>query len=342
MLFRLFFVAFTLLLAGCRPGLAGSMSPDGFKHGEHDYEVRAADKEGNLLSSDWRLDNIYVQKSGGMTVTEPKRSAEYMTTLHFDTDGDGEPDLESKALVYDLRYVHKKHSGVIWLRTVPISQNLREKELRVLMQDYLDAVAGAGYEIVSLGTGPVVVEKRYGVEILDRQAGTLAFRDAFSAEFAVANIDQLQVEKDARETQVLVLLCRPGFVHTVGHSVRYPVLMVAGLASQPEDFDKALPDFMDFLSRIQIGRASGLKMASKHKSESQKWTGGKSKPKVTAVKKKTAEEELGSEGEADPEEEKGPETTEEDDREDGDVTATDKESSEETQDGSGGRPATAP
>jgi hypothetical protein len=118
--------------------------------------------------------------------------------------------------------------------------------------------------------------------------------------------------------------------------------MVAGLASQPEDFDKALPDFMDFLSRIQIGRASGLKMASKHKSESQKWTGGKSKPKVTAVKKKTAEEELGSEGEADPEEEKGPETTEEDDREDGDVTATDKESSEETQDGSGGRPATAP
>jgi hypothetical protein len=38
----------------------------------------------------------------------------------------------------------------------------------------------------------------------------------------------------------------------------YPVLLLAGYANLPEDFDKDLPSFTQFLNRIRIGDRSGF------------------------------------------------------------------------------------
>ena len=216
---------------------AGAFSDKGYKNTSYGYELRPVYSDGSLVPSGWLIDNYY--ESGGQL--KPKEEGAYETKYHFDRDGDGALDDTEDALTYDLRFTHRLHSGVMWLRTVPISQRQRDTDLRVLMQDYVDDIAGAGYETVDLDTMSVI-EKRYAAEVLNRQEGTLGEKPAFAAEFSVANIDQLHVAQEARKRRVKVVLVRPGFQYKVdarstwcsandmtkSDYVYFPVLLIAG------------------------------------------------------------------------------------------------------------------
>jgi hypothetical protein len=125
---------------GCSPQMTGSLTPNGFNHSTYAYDVESQPKTSTLLNSDWVLDSAYESRGD----LRPKETSSYKTTLSFDLNGDGVFEAKEGAFVYDLRYVHRVHSGVIWLRTVPVSMTLRDKELRVLMQDYVDGIAGSG------------------------------------------------------------------------------------------------------------------------------------------------------------------------------------------------------
>jgi hypothetical protein len=245
----------------CTPALSGALTAEGYRHNTYHYQINAMDGSGALLPDGWAIDNLYEKRNEGSTVatTAPKDGPDYMTEYVFDTDGDGKDDLSKKALAYDLRYVHRVHSGVIWVRTVPISQTMRDKDLRVLMKDYIDGVAGAGYERVSYQR---VEEKRFAAETLSRQAGTVAGMPAFAAQFAVANIDEVQVNKEARRTQVRLVIVRSGFNYVVKQpgtpEIEYPVLLVMGYASQPEDYDQGVRDFDDLVERVSIDGKSGV------------------------------------------------------------------------------------
>lgn len=103
-------------------------------------------------------------------------------------------------------------SGVIWLRTILIPQNDRDRALRVLMQVYLDRIAGGSYELVGFDGDRCILEKRFATEPLARGEGTVAALPAYAAEFAVAIVDQLQVAQDARRMRAKLVLIRPDFV----------------------------------------------------------------------------------------------------------------------------------
>jgi hypothetical protein len=251
--------------------------------------VRAQDASGALLPNGWAIDNYYPKGSPDGPL-EAKEFGAYKMHLNLDTDGDGRYDESVSMPAYDLRFVHRTHSGVIWLRTVPLSEILREKDLRVLMQEYIDDVAGAGYEVVNFEDANAVSEKRFAAELLAREEGTLGGRPAYAAEFAVANIDQIHVARDARRSHVKVVLVRPGFdygwgtrgggglfghnlklpkkeVPREGPAVKFPVLMIAGLASLPEDFPKALPDFDALLNRVTVSGRSGVALTAVGRAE---------------------------------------------------------------------------
>ncbi len=249
-----------VLLSGCTKAMTGTLTPEGYEHGK--YAMAIDNSAGaSLLPEGWRLDSAY-EKHGKL---KAKNTPDYETKFSFDTDGDDKVDTNRTELIYDLRYVHKVHSGVIWLRTVPISNELREKELRVLMQDYVDEVAGAGYEVVNIGQARLMMEKRYAAEILHRGRGEIGSAEAYGASFAVANIDQVQVDKDARRERVMVVISRPGFEYEIGpHSgskgTSYPVLFIAGYSSLPDDFDAGIQDFQALLQRVRFDGNAGYAM----------------------------------------------------------------------------------
>jgi hypothetical protein len=260
-------VWFAFVASACGASMTGVLDANGYKHSTYDYRVMPVAPTGALLPDGWMLDNLYGDSSQPGKPMKPKESSAYMTTYRFDTNGDGTTDGEEKALVYDLRYQHRVHSGIIWLRSVPLSQSLRDKELRVLMQEYVDDVAGAGYEIVNLDRADVV-EKRFAPELLSREEGTLGGTPVFVAEFAVANVDQVHVSEGARRRRVRVAIARPGFAYQfkprgsdVGGAT-YPVLVIAGYASLPEDFARGVTDYEGLLKRIAFNGKTGLALKS--------------------------------------------------------------------------------
>ncbi len=299
-----------LILGACSPRQTGALTPDGYKHAKYDYAVQPLAGTPSLLPEDWAIDNLYVGRGGDL---EAKDSGDYTTKYRLDTNGDGKTDVTRKEYTYDLRYVHRVHSGVVWLRTVPTPEIDRDRALRVLMQDYLDRIAGGSYELVGFDEDQHIVEKRFATELLARGEGTIADVPAYAAEFAVANIDQLQVTHDARRMRVKLVLIRPGFAYEVAdryegdNNVAFPVLLIAGFASQPEDYASGVADFDEFVSRVKLNGQAG--MALKLEPEGGARTDATAKAESTQVEPAKSETDSGNAADEAPETATNPATS---------------------------------
>jgi hypothetical protein len=255
-------------LVGCGPSATGAFDDKGYQHAKFGYRVdatHASDPEianGSLLGSNWKLDNFYFGETNSLV---QKSSEQYRTEYDFDTNDDGKSDFSHEDFLYDLRFKHLQHDAVIWLRTIPISDDLRDKELRVLMQRYVDEVSGAGFEAVKLGpTTTLIREKRFGASIVDRGPFKLAGQDAYETTFDVANVDEIAVNPSARRVRVRIVLVRTPFEYAAKpkrnnglKGAKYSVLMLAGYANLPEDFATDEKAFQQLLDHTSIGGKRG-------------------------------------------------------------------------------------
>lgn len=204
------------------------------------------------MSDQWKLDNYYEGTFG----YKPKSVGNYVVTYKLDRDGDGDFEHSAEELTYDLRFKHLVHDGVIFLRTIPLSQDLKHKKLAVLMDGMVEEMAGAGYEVVqSNEQTSVLVEKRYAAAVVEEGEAQLGGLPAHAAILDVANLDQIKVDPNARSGRVQLVLVHTPFEYG---SHAFPVLLVAGYANQPEDFLAGLPEFHDLLSRVVIGGQHGF------------------------------------------------------------------------------------
>ncbi|MBN9164442.1 MAG: hypothetical protein J0I07_26000 [Myxococcales bacterium] len=247
-----------VVTAGCGPGRTGTVTPRGFQHSVYKYSVEAR-TDGSLMSTEWKLDNYYY--SARKELVE-KDSTGYVVTVELDENGDGKYETRAEQHVYDLRFKHLVHDGRIFIRTFPVSQDLGKKKLSVLMQNYVEGVAGAGYEVVRLHPQEeVVIEKRYAAAIEEQGPATLAGLSAHVATLSVANTEQLKVDPHARKERVQLVLLHTNFVYksrTSSNRGRFPVLLLAGYANQPQDFDAGLADFRELLQRVMIEGVRGF------------------------------------------------------------------------------------
>jgi hypothetical protein len=237
----------------------GTFSPAGFTQTEYNYQVHAIKKDGSLLPDVWNLDNYrYSQRYAKML---SKEGASYEATYYIDVDMDGTDDDLGKKFIYDLRFTHKKNAGVIWLRTVPMSSDLKDKELRVLALSYIEAIAATYYEVVQLGGKlyRTTSEKIYATTIIEQITGTVAKQQSYGVTFDVANIHQIQLAPESRVQRVLLLLIKTPFLLEETKSNPLPVLMIAGYSNLVEDFDGSLGDFKEFISRISINGKQGAR-----------------------------------------------------------------------------------
>jgi hypothetical protein len=237
-----------LLASTCAPKT--HFAADGYRHLVYPYGVLYEDPAANrVLGPEWLLDNFY-----GTSRPKPKRGADYEVLYSLDTNGDGEDDKEISEPAFDLRFTHARHAGIIWLRTLPISHSLRDKELRVLSRLYVDSIAGAGFEVTQLSRQVVVSrERRYAANMIDEAPAKLAGQDTHVVTVDVANVDQVSISPEKRIIRVRIVLARTPFAYRVGRNKNdFPVLMIAGYANLPEDFERSEKDFDRFLDKIVV------------------------------------------------------------------------------------------
>lgn len=252
------FCVITVALGGCAARTNGIFRADGYYHEEFPYRVAYGNRAQRLLlPPQWRLDNFRQPVPPGRPAPV-KVGTEYETSRHIDTTGDGIFDDQMDALTYDLRFMHQRHDAEIWVRTLPLSQRTGHRELRVLARNYIDDVAGAGYVAVDLGGGRQgVEERRFATRLVREGPLIVGNREAYSAIFDVANVDQLQMHQESRFLRVEIILVRTGAIWQVPDPLnptsapRFPVIMIARYANLPEDFDRDAPTFHEFLQRIQ-------------------------------------------------------------------------------------------
>jgi len=248
-------------IMGCGPSLRGSFSSTGFAHSDYPYRVVSPSPPGyQILGPEWRLDNYYLRRGK----LEAKKGADYESDYYVDVNRDGKADDLGEFHTYDLRYVHKRTAGVIWLRTIPLPVSASEKELRVLARDYVDEITGTHYETVQLKGYVVHInkERAYAVDIVESAGGTVARRPAHAVTVEVASVEQLKLSPDRRQTRVRLVLIRPGFTFkrrtAGGRGAKLPVLMLAGYANHVDDYQASLADFERFLGQIEIQAMRGV------------------------------------------------------------------------------------
>ena len=253
---------------GCEPAGPGAFAPTGYQNDTHGYNVLALPgkdaSRGELMPSGWQLDNFYRDLGpGGGDDLKPKTTPEYKTRLAFDVNGDGATDRTESAFIHDLRWVHARHHGIIWVRSVPVSIQLRNVDLDVLLADYVNEISGAGYEGVIFGGRTGVEEHRYVARITRKTPGRLAGQEAIDAEIEVANSEQIKLDPSARWQRVRLLLARGPVFHLEtdpfqGTSVSFPVVLVLGYENSPDHFAEGQPDFDNLLSRFTVRQLSGF------------------------------------------------------------------------------------
>jgi hypothetical protein len=260
--------AFSLALAACStPHFPiGTLQDDVFRHVTYDYGVTLARGSGQLMGDDWRLDN-YVATPNGLG--EPKRTSAYMSRISLDHDGDDVRDMNLSIPTYDLLFKHRRNDGLIFVSTFPISQHDSERDLSVMLRDYVESASHAGRITHNYQQRTSRTSAQMASRILTSREVSVDGFPAHEVIFEVANVQQLELTPSARWERGHVVLVRTELVFNdmqfrerapvtgttrpprEGHF--YPVLMVIGYSNHPDEYDAGHPDFRSLLHRIRIG-----------------------------------------------------------------------------------------
>jgi len=237
----------------------GTVTARGFDHASFPYRVMSG-SGGAIMPADWRLDNFHL--TNGAYV--PKTTAEYRSRYELDHDDDGRADDTVRASRYDLRFTNRRYSGEIWLRTIPLGAADAELELPVLLRRYVEGIAGSGFTVTQISgpTGHValtVAERRFAARVLDYAPVTVQGVEALVATIEVANVDQLQLDPNARGERARLVFVRAPFTldrPRRGVEVsRYRVLLAAGYVASPADYERGRVDFEGLVSRVVFEQA---------------------------------------------------------------------------------------
>src|SRR6266478_3316996 len=131
------------VIAGCAT-TATRWDNAGFHEDLYGWEVPYPAGQKKLVGADWQLDNYHYDTVDGKLV--PKEGNEYVAFVREDENGDGriDPFEKQRVFIYDLRFVHARNNGVIWVQTFRIPPANAARDLDVVLANYADSLAGTG------------------------------------------------------------------------------------------------------------------------------------------------------------------------------------------------------
>jgi len=241
-----------VLLGGCATAnLIGTRDSDGFTSASYPLHVsgRSSAFDGQL----WTLENVQPTGKTGELVS--KLGENYERTVTFDTDGNGSYETVRRLWNDELSLRHRRSNALMSLSVLPMDQNMAETDMDVLVRNYVDAVSGGGSVSVNIGAGArASKERRFATRILDSAVFTVDGEPAAGATFEVANVDQLELSKEARWERAQVVLIRAPWrtVAGVERKSTWPTLIRALYSSRSESFEAHEGDFADFVRAIDF------------------------------------------------------------------------------------------
>jgi hypothetical protein len=252
-------LALLLAAAGCVKA-PGAFLPDGFHDEGLPIAVRYTSPGArDFLGPDWRVDNFIVRDDG--SIGAPKSTPEYVMDREVDVDGDGKPETES-GFVYELKLANRVTTASIWVQTVTLSMQDKDRSLESFLDDFVEGLSGTGIYRVSVRIPKKVgATKTYGARVVDSKAGKTGGFDSLDATIELVNLDQLKVDPNTKSSIGRVVFVRTDYPHQFKIGGRHDnnetrVMTVIGCESNPRDFEAANADFARFLGNVELGQAS--------------------------------------------------------------------------------------
>jgi hypothetical protein len=267
-----------VLGAGCLP--AGStVSGSALIHPKFPYAVEYDDMgKKSVLGDDWRLENYRKASEEPGKPTEIERKTGYDATYELDFNDDDAVDAKEQLPYPDLLFLHRKTNARLEIATVLLDDRLRDKELRVLLDDIVESQSGTRSLFVGVGKVAAGIQKRFASRLLESGEATLDGHQGLVATFERADIDQLQLNPDARWRRSRLFLMHAPFDHYVSDQPpgndaidaapniskgfakfhKYAVLLAVEYTNTPEDFEAQYPDFVRLLNKTHMLTDAGL------------------------------------------------------------------------------------
>jgi hypothetical protein len=205
------------------------------------------------LGPDWLLDNYLFWRDG-----EPRVETllgGYTLRLRVDPVGDGRYSFETEIPTFDLHWTQRNDAAIVWIRSIPLSRRLSERDLSVIAHDFVESLSGTEAYAVCFDWCVHAEAKTYATTIVAERELFLSGVPAYDLTFEIANVDQLQLNPDARAARARLVLARPGYwmdLRSGDRSYEAATLVAIGYAQTPDRFDEHLAEFEDLLQRIDF------------------------------------------------------------------------------------------
>jgi hypothetical protein len=252
------------LNAGCATGQV--QSGDALVHSTFPYAVTYDNRdEKSILGPDWDLENYRKLTSVTDGKTKLERKPNYETKYEFDFDDDDKGDASATLPSPDLVFVNRKTNARIEVTSLLLDKRLADKELRVLLSNIVENASGTRALFIGFGRAAAGVEKRFATRLIESGEATLDSSTGLVATVERADVDQLQLNPNARWRRSRLLLVHAPFGYYVGESPlgnselnaktkyhRYRVLLLLEYTNSPDDFESQYPDFVRLLDKIHL------------------------------------------------------------------------------------------
>jgi hypothetical protein len=256
-------LGFVFSMAACARPMIGELRSAGFVHDSEKYSIGYADPSNHgILSADWKLENGQPPKDEDLYY-----KVQVFPKWQFDTNADGTADAFVDVPSADLRFVHLKHGGVIFLRSIPLDVYEEDLDLDVIAEQLAQGMSGTHWYAFGIGGNESVgVERRSAVLIERTQSVTVSQAAGTAVTYSFADVDQLQMSPASRTGKMELVLLRPGVDFSLDRwSGRKPkewqsqMMLLVGYWNVPARFEQGYADFDALLGRISFtGRPTGL------------------------------------------------------------------------------------
>lgn len=249
------------LNAGCASGqvVAGSA----LVHTKFPYAVTYDDQaKKSIMGEEWDLENYRKVTSPKNGEVNLERKPGYESKYAFDFDDDDKTDASATLPSPDLIFVSRKTNARIEVTTLLLDKRLADKELRVLLSNIVDNASGTRALFVGFGRVAAGVEKRFASRLLESGEAALESSKGLVATVERADVDQLQLNPNARWRRSRLVLVHAPFDYYVAGAYRqgvgppehhkYRVLLLVEYTNSPEDFESQYPDFLRLLNKIHL------------------------------------------------------------------------------------------
>jgi len=229
-------------------------------HEQNDGSLTSANGSSALMNSSLAsADGSPAARDGSLTLL---RKEGYTFKYEFDFDDDDKTDATEQLPAPDLLLLHRKTNARLVVSTVLLDKRYADKELRVLLNNIVDNDSGTQSLFVGFGRVGLGVQKRYASKLIDSSEATLGGTKGLVATIERADVDQLQLNANARWRRARVFMMHLPFDYYVqgvpngtlalAADHKYGVLLLVEYTNTPEDFEAQYPDFLRLMNATHV------------------------------------------------------------------------------------------